>query len=307
MSKTTKQEPDLWGARLLGLAALAGLCIAVSTVFQSNDAVPVNDAVATVNDVPISRTAYARALSVLAQDKKDALTPADRKQALNMLIQEELLIQRSQEIDLVSVDPSIRKALTGAMVQFIIAENGATDISEDSLRAHYAARLDHFTPSLQARVKRIYVRGARQDAAERLKQIRQALRNQEDFDSVNKRLGDEIFPQIPDTLLPPAKLRDYLGPALSETALTIQEGNITNAIRIGSGWHFLYVVQRRKGEAPAFDTIREQVKNDFIKSSEETALREYIQWLTNRAKITRHLPQPVIDADTGKLSPVNDR
>ena len=276
---------------LLGLVALAGLIVAVSTVFDTPKTDYEGTAVAFVNEVPIPQTSYLRALSMLEQDKRGPITDTDRIRILDLLIEEELLIQRADEINLIGIDSSVRKSLTSAMIQFIISENGDTEITDDILKSHFLNNLDYFTPSKQIWVKRIYVRGARDDAEQRLQQIRTALQKGENFDTVATQLGDEIFPDIPNSLLPPSKLQAYLGPALTQTAISLDKGAITNAIRVGSGWHFLYLVQQRKGVVPEFVDIRDQVENDYLRKVEEKALRDYLDWLRERADIDQTASQ----------------
>ncbi|EJW21347.1 hypothetical protein IMCC14465_11430 [alpha proteobacterium IMCC14465] len=276
---------------LLGLMALAGLIVAVSTVFDTPKPDYEGTAIAFVNDVAIPETGYLRALSMLEQDKRGPINDADRLRILDLLIDEELLIQRADEINLIGIDSSVRKALTNAMIQFIISENGDAEITDEILNTHFLNNLDYFTPSKQIWVKRIYVRGARDDADQRLQEIRTALQQGENFDAVAARLGDEIFPEIPNSLLPPTKLQAYLGPALTQTVISLDEGAITNAIRVGSGWHFLYLVQQRKGIVPEFNDIREQVENDYLRKLEEKALRDYLDWLRERADIDQTASQ----------------
>ena len=276
---------------LLGLVALAGLIVAVSTVFDTPKTDYEGTAVAFVNEVPIPQTSYLRALSMLEQDKRGPITDTDRIRILDLLIEEELLIQRADEINLIGIDSSVRKSLTSAMIQFIISENGDTEITDDILKSHFLNNLDYFTPSKQIWVKRIYVRGARDDAEQRLQRIRTALQQGENFDTVATQLGDEIFPDIPNSLLPPSKLQAYLGPALTQTAISLDKGAITNAIRVGSGWHFLYLVQQRKGVVPEFVDIRDQVENDYLRKVEEKALRDYLDWLRERADIDQTASQ----------------
>ncbi|MEC8030214.1 MAG: hypothetical protein VX167_05900, partial [Pseudomonadota bacterium] len=71
----------------------------------------------------------------------------------------------------------------------------------------------------------------------------------------------------------------------------LDEGAITNAIRVGSGWHFLYLVQQRKGVVPEFDDIRDQVEKDYLRKVEEKALRDYLDWLRERADIDQTASQ----------------
>ena len=115
---------------LLAGGMLAGAALAVFYIVRIPDAVePTADAVAWVNDRPISRASYENALQAVAGDRKSGtLREDDRERVLQRLIDQELLIDRAIEIGLPERDPQIRNQLATAMIAFLVrrAEDEAT-------------------------------------------------------------------------------------------------------------------------------------------------------------------------------------
>ena len=126
---------------LLAGGMLVGAALAVFYIVRIPDtAEPTTDAVAWVNDRPISRASYENALQAVAGDRKGGtLQPDDRERVLQRLIDQELLIDRAIELGLHERDPQIRNQLATAMIDFLVrrAEDDASAADEAELRAFY--------------------------------------------------------------------------------------------------------------------------------------------------------------------------
>jgi hypothetical protein len=134
---------------LLAVGAVVGVLLGVATALQTSDpdvtTFP-DDAIALVNSRPISEEEYARAVALLASDKRTGVTDEDRAHVLDRLLEEELLVQRGIDVGLVDSDRTVRKAITQAMLASVVAESASAQPSDDVLRAFYAEN-----PSLFAR------------------------------------------------------------------------------------------------------------------------------------------------------------
>jgi len=133
----------------IGLAAgaLVGILLAAAGVFAPSPSLAGrlgSDAIAWVNDKAISAEDFASRLQQAASDNRNELTDEDRARVVNQLIDEELLVQRGVEIGLADSDQTVRKAISAAMIQLIIAtESSSEQPSEDDLRAFFE---DHYGP-----------------------------------------------------------------------------------------------------------------------------------------------------------------
>jgi hypothetical protein len=65
----------------------------------------------------------------------------------------------------------------------------------------------------------------------------------------------------------------------------LPQGSISDALAGPTGWHFLKIIRNQPGTAPAFDDIRGQIIDALRRENDDTALRDYLDWLHSRADI----------------------
>ena len=283
-------DGEVWPQRLLLAAAVLGLLLALLTG-GVNDRQRLSEAgaIARVNDRHIDRTEFASAYQALLADKSKAPTEADKRLVLDRLIEEELLVQRGREIGLLEGDASVRKTIAMAVIEFVLAQSGSDAVSEANLRQFYNENKARFAPASRMQIAQIYVPYNEADEAAvtaRLDEIRTALRAGAAFSDVDAQYGTPVLPALPRVLLTPAKMKEYLGPQLSEAAARLPQGAISDALAGPTGWHFLKIIRNRPGRAPAYETIRPQIIDAVRRSRDDTALRDYLDWLKKRADIS---------------------
>jgi len=280
-----KQKRQL--VKYIVLAVLLATLLAL--FFNGRARLPAIQPIAYVNHIPISADLYQTALADLIANKQAPPTDEEKQQLLARLIDDELLIQKGINDGLLITDVEIRTLFADKIRAQLAAQATQGDIDEAELRAYFAERQGQFTPSAQIRLSRIFVRGAHTDAQARLAAIRAALRRGEDFDEVGARLGDATLPAIPQRLMTLQELRTHLGPALTQRVAKLETGTITDAIRAGSGWHFLYIIQRVKGVAVKFEDIKDEVATKYRKQAIEAEFANLLAELRKSANI-RILP-----------------
>jgi len=134
--------------KILALGALLGIAIAqadvlgtVSSTSGSNSNQPLSDSViARVNSTEVRLLEYQRALKMLADDRRDAITELDRELVLQRLIDEELFIQQGISVGLVRTDMAVRTVVLQSILAGIMIEIEATDGQEQALE-DYVSRL----------------------------------------------------------------------------------------------------------------------------------------------------------------------
>ncbi len=242
--------------------------------------------VALVNDHPILQSDLDLALSALAMNKENSITPEQISLVLDRLIDEQLLLQRGVELNLPQNSNPVRKMIINSMIDSILSENNDFQITDEVLIEFYNENIAFFLPPKELRLKKIFVKfdnTAKDDT--RLDSIREMLINGEDFDEVSLKEGDKFLPEIPDTYLPERKLLDYLDPVLVKNAFNLKDGQITSEIETNDGYNFLYLVDSKKGEPLPFSDMNEKVKAEYIRRSDETALTNYLEWLRQRYNV----------------------
>lgn len=279
---------------LLIAAMLAGLALAavplVERAPKTETSIP-EDVAAVVNGVPIEQAEYDRALEALAADSRTPLSEEDAQYVLSRLIEQELLVQRALELGFDQRDRTVRNTLVTAMVQMILAEAESETFTDEEVRAFYEENADYFT-----RTGRVHVREIRvpvtdsmpEDVArEHAESAAARLRLGEPFEAVARELGTPPIAPLPGGFIPPAQLRNYLGPTPAQAALALQPGQVSDPIRGGTAYHVLQMVDREPGERPPLNEVEPLVRNEMRRRAGDAAIRAYLDTLTTQAEIVR--------------------
>lgn len=281
------------GAVLLALGAALGIGLAAAGLMQpgarGDPALPA-DAVARINGEVIRRADYERVLAGLASDRRNGIDDAQRRLVLDRLVDEELLIQRGLELGFARRDQKVRADLTAAVIATVVTEHEDAAPTDDELQRFYDAQRDFFIRPGRLRVRQVFCHvgsandepGARQRAAD----ASQRLRGGESFGAVVSALGDAEVSPLPDALLPPAKLTDYVGPTVLQAALNLGVGEVSDPVRSTGGYHVLQVVERQADDAQPFAEVRSAVLAEYRRRAGERALRKYLDDLRARADVT---------------------
>jgi hypothetical protein len=274
---------------LLALGAATGLGVATAGIVGGIDAWrPSAGTVAVVNGVPISRDDYVRAVAAVAGDRRTPLAAADEQRILDRLIDEELLLQRGLDLGLVRQDRTLRSQVVAATMTLLARGDGGPP-SDEAVRAFYEAHRDYFTSAGRLRVRQVFVRvgGSVGEEAARTRALDAArrLRAGETIDAVRAHDGDDEAVPIPDVLLPPTKLREYVGETAARTALETSPGTTTDPVRSSMGFHVLQVVEQEPPSVPPLDAIRDLVRAEIVRRSDDDALRDSLAALRAAATV----------------------
>ncbi len=268
-------------------AALGALLAAVGLSAPDVESLP-PEAVAVVNGTVIRRDDFARSLEALAADTRAPLDAADRRRVLDRLIEEELLVQRGLLLDLPRHDRRVRADLTRTVIDGVVSEADDGEPDEAALRRFHAEHADFFAGPGRVRVRQVFVRALPPgDAAAqaRAEEAARKLRAGEAFETVRDALGDRAPLPVPDALLPPTKLRDYLGPTALRTVLELAPGATSDPVRSASGYHVLQLLEVQPDTAPPFEAVRAQVLAEYRRRAGERALRTYLDELRAGADV----------------------
>lgn len=275
----------LW---LLAAGVALGLaCAAFGLLRGGADGRLPADAVATVNGEPVPTDEYERVLAAFASDRRAPLDDEDRRHVLDRMIEEELLVQRALELGLARHDRRVRADLTSALIASVVSEAEERTPGAREIEAFYADHRDFFARPGRLRVRQVLVR-AEGDAAAAQARAGQAaarLRAGENLARVAAELGDPEDAPLPDALLPPVKLREYLGPTALRTLLALEAGDVSEPVRTQAGWRVLVLAEREEEYAPPLGEIEEQVRAEWVRRRGERALREYLDELRRRADV----------------------
>jgi parvulin-like peptidyl-prolyl isomerase len=274
----------------LGLGAAAGLaCAALSLLASgSGDALPPH-AAASVNGVVIPIEAHERAVAALASDRREAVGPGERRHVLDRMLEEELLVQRGLELGLARHDRRVRGDLVAAVIELVVSQADDEEPDAEAVRAFYEENRDYFARTERLRVRALWVRGdpLRPDAEAlaRAHDAAQRLRAGEDWDAVEADAGDPQVAPVPRDLLPPTKLREYLGPTATRTAAELEVGAISEPQRVAGGYRVIQLEGRAPGFAPPLAEVEDEVRAELRRRAGDRALRDYLDTLRDEAVV----------------------
>jgi parvulin-like peptidyl-prolyl isomerase len=282
---------------LLGVGAAAGLFAAAYAIVvpprEGLDRVP-KDGVAVVNGEIILRDRYERLLAGFESDARNPIDDGIREHILNRMIEEELLVQRALELGLAQIDRRVRADLTSSLIDSVVSTAAEEEPDDADLREFFQRESAFFARPGRLRVRQILFRLPYGEEAapvrKRAIRARQAILAGGSFAEVKTESGDPEISPIPDTLLPPQKLREYIGPSALAAAEELEVGEISEPIQSGVGLHLLQKIEATPSINPAFDEIRSQVRNEWVRRAGDRALRVYLDQLRAESQVLTALP-----------------
>ena len=270
--------------------AAIGIVLAVAGTLDLSSPLtgkPPSDAVARVNGKAIPATALAFALARLSNDRVQEMTAEERALVLDRLIDEELLVQRGVEIGLLDSDRMVRRAITMAAIDSIVAEASGAKPSESELREFYESQQALFAAPAMAHVQEIYF-GFRKDREAVLSRAREAaaeIAKGMSFEAAKARYGHADGVPVPDAPLPLHVLHRHLGPSLTRRVLDMTPGEVSPPVESPSGYHLLHLVSMKPEAARPFEEVRSEVETEYVRRARDEALSKVIRRLRGEASI----------------------
>ena len=256
--------------RLLLTGTAAGIALAaISLLGTPTPPVPA-DAIAVVNGKAISRDAFerlARAAASAAQTPE--LTPAQRRELLTRLVDEELLVQRGLELGLARIDPKARQAVQ-AVMRLVLTGAAAGDApDEETLRRYHATHAERFRES-----DRLVLEGAlarvdplsESEAYRRAAELARVARDRGPLlDRAREAGGFEPWQPRALTL---DEIEERRGDKVARIASILEPGEIGPPLRTTDGWLVLTLTGRRPGRPMPFEEARDRVRVELLPAAE---------------------------------------
>jgi hypothetical protein len=277
---------------LAGGAAL-GLGLAMWSALGVGDTLTkYGDAIATVDGTPIPRSLFDGAIEGLASAKRTPLTNAEKREALERIIDEELLLRRALELGLAESDPTSRKALVNAMLQFSVADTAKLKPTDEELRRFYAERPKLIAPQPLLTVRAVSFENTELD---RIAAMRAAIDTGKGFDAGVITTNGELV-LLPKGPVVPAKIAEYAGATIRDTALDLKAGQAVGPIEIGRRAVFVLVADRTEAPPPPFENVRDVIAEEWRKRVSEKAFDDYVNGLRAKARLSYAADAPKPEA-----------
>jgi hypothetical protein len=278
---------------LLSIGAAIGLALATFGLLepQTDKQGLSPDTAAQVGERTIRRIDYERVLAGVEQDLRNPLDESIRRRVLDRMVDEELLVQRALELGLAAIDRRVRGELTSGLMDSIVGEANADEASPREVARHYEESVDFFTRPGRLHAQTIFFSargdGRRTDgtAAERAERAAAALHTGENAQEIEDRLGDPQVSPLPNGMLPPSKVRDYVGPIILQSLEELAVPEWSEPIESGGGLYLARVIDREPPIIPAFEEIEDLVRQDLKRRRGDQALRDYLDDLRSQIPV----------------------
>lgn len=281
---------------LLAAGATLGLLVAGYGLFTAKGTrlrtVPPED-LALVNGRPILRSDYLTQLRTQYAVPFEQATTEHRRQVLDDMIREELLVQRGLEIDLPSYDPEVRAALATGVEREVSADVLAEKPDEDQLRAWYGAHQDQYVEEGWMRLRDLVAVAlpGQSEPARRAADAAVALRGGRALESVIARFGLKDSGRLlasgraETEAVPEFAARAKLGPALFAAASPLGAGQVSEPTAQSDGVHVIVMLARRAPEPLSFAAAADRVWTDRKAEAEARVDQGNLRYLRERADL----------------------
>ena len=241
------------------------------------------DTVVLVNQQPVTESALQVARQRSGRFMVDVPVQDRDKQLLQRLIDDELILQRAEELGILQADPGIRKLLARSAITTVVRESQALLIKEPELIAFYN---DHQAVFQQP--QRIKLQAAQFDDLEMANISRNAVLLGDSLKKTVSLGGGKILP-IPVSPLPKHMLIRYLGISLTDLALELSATQISQPIVQGDNIYLLQVIENQPAILMPFEQVRETVMTELISRQRRDSLTTTLEELKQTASIQLNL------------------
>ena len=215
------------------------------------------DTIVLVNQQPVTETALRVARQRSGMLTADISAQGRDQQLLQRLIDDELILQRAEELGILQADPGIRKLLARSAIETVVSKSQALPVTESELVAFY----DNHQAVFQ-QPQRITLQSAQFDDVETANTTRKAVLLGQSLKKAASSTGAEMLP-IPLSPLPKHALIRYLGASLTDLALTLSTMEVSQPIIRGDSVYLLQVFENHPATLMPFKQIRATVMTEL--------------------------------------------
>ena len=241
------------------------------------------DTIVLVNQQPVTETALRVARQRSGMLTADISAQGRDQQLLQRLIDDELILQRAEELGILQADPGIRKLLARSAIETVVSKSQALPVTESELVAFY----DNHQAVFQ-QPQRITLQSAQFDDVETANTTRKAVLLGQSLKKAASSTGAEMLP-IPLSPLPKHALIRYLGASLTDLALTLSTMEVSQPIIRGDSVYLLQVFENQPTTLMPLEQVRETAMTELKIRQRRDSLATTLAELTQQASIQFNL------------------
>lgn len=259
-----QKKNSVWGVGFLALFASSAFAVEI----------------ARVNEKAVSDRDLRGALSGLNEGQRESVLkdPNSRRQVLNSIIEQEVLIGEAQKEKL-DQDAEFKDAIEAFKKQYlasrVLQKNLSTKFTDQSVKKYYDSHKGRYSTD---QVHAMHILVADEQRAQEL--AKTARGKDSDFQALA-----EKFSKDPSAKNNRGDLgffgRDRMVPEFTEAAFSGQAGEIVGPIKTAYGYHIIKVIEKKMGKTLEFDEVEVRVRNEL----RQDLTQAYVSKLREQAKI----------------------
>lgn len=265
-------------ARPLAAILAIGFLFSGSDTSMNGRAQPAS-ALVRVNHNFITEDQLTQALRKTTAFKGAEPSTDETRQVLQRLIDDELLIQRGEQLLLPETDPGLRKLIVQSLIQQIVNSGSQPVIDDNQLRTFYHSHQAIFEQPQRRKLTAITFDNRSHAVA-----ARRALTKGATMNDVKIQYSGTST-ELPQALLPRNTIQTYLGSHLTNVALELDEGEISPPIQRGSAFYLIQSIDIQSTYLPAFAQVRQQVAREYNQRLRDQLLSDALNNFRSRANI----------------------
>jgi len=282
---------DRRARRLLAAGAALGILWTAWGVVRSGDEGAAGEgsaaAVARVNGQPLPREAFERFTAAVAAERGRAeLDPEERRRLLQRMVDEELLLQHGIGMGLARHEPTARRMIVQSVISSVTGAAEDAEPDEAALRDYHARHAERFVRPGRFAVDAWLAEvdgDADGEARARAEALARGLRAGGDVAAAAS--PGISRPPLPGGPLPLETVRRYLGPTAALRTRELEPGEVADPFRASAGYLVLRLRERTPDHTPPFETVRDTVRAEWLRSRGEAALADFLAELRAAADV----------------------
>ncbi|MGB0669709.1 MAG: peptidyl-prolyl cis-trans isomerase [Porticoccaceae bacterium] len=235
--------------------------------------------VAVVNQRPIALEDANISSQRLWQLDFHQLSTEQQQSVIQVLIDEELLLQRAESLELVSTDPGLRKAAVAAAIDLVVTDYLAQPYTEQELQQFFLDQRGVFEISEKLAVDALLISSSVATAS-----IETLLAAGHSLNEIAQRVDSQYL--LPRSLMPAHRLQSQLGATAAAMVLQLPPGEISAPLQRPEGLVIFQVTQKQPSLLPDYWSIRDSVVSEYQRRGREQALQRKLAQLWQSADIS---------------------
>ncbi len=221
--------------------------------------------------------------------------------ALDALVEEELLLQEAQRAGL-SEDPEAMRSVDRTMVRALLHDlerkNAPEEISKQEVRADFERNREQFQVLERRGSWHVLVKAdtleAREIAAAILTEVRQAEDSRAVFERYATGAADDIELSVVVEELPPITIKaDIEKPYKDELFAAKSPGPLREPVRTSYGWHAIVLTEIQPGEVRTLADVEDEIRDRLSQRRRFEKLVELVKRLETEGRVV--YDQAVVD------------